>query len=184
MQCPACGFENIPGTDRCDECMEPLEELDLPQPQSGVQKRLMEDPIARLETSPPHSLSSGTAVAKALELMKEMNIGCILVVDLQQLVGIFSERDFLLKLAGLGKPLDSVVLREVMTPKPVTLEPGDTIRYALHLMSVGGFRHIPIVENTQVVGILSIKHVLRYLNRSVLRSEIRKALLKQTSPGI
>ncbi|HVN77969.1 MAG TPA: CBS domain-containing protein [Terriglobia bacterium] len=184
MQCPACGFENIPGSDRCDECMEPLAELDLPQAQSGVQKRLMEDSITRLETSPPHSVFSGTSVAKALELMKEMNIGCILVVDEHQLVGIFSERDFLLKLAGLGKPLTDVVLREVMTPKPVTLEPGDTIRYALHLMSVGGFRHIPIVDNTRVLGILSIKHVLRYLNRSVLRSEIRKALLQQPSPGI
>ena len=184
MQCPACGFENIPGSDRCDECMEPLAELDLPQPQSGVQKRLMEDPITRLETSPPHSVSSGAPVAKALELMKEMNIGCILVVDDQKLVGIFSERDFLLKLAGLGKPLDDVLLRDVMTPKPVTLEPSDTIRYALHLMSVGGFRHIPIVEATQVLGILSAKHVLRYLNRSVLRSEIRKALLKQPSTDI
>ena len=181
MQCPACGFENISGTDRCDECMEPLAELDLPQPQEGVQKRLMEDPIARLETSPPHSLPSGTAVAKALELMKETKIGCIIVVDQERLVGIFSERDFLLKLAGTEKPLDTVSLKEVMTPKPVTLEPGDTIRYALHLMSVGGFRHIPIVEDSRVVGILSIKHVLRYLNRSVLRSEIRKAVLKQAN---
>lgn len=184
MQCPACGFENIPGTDRCDECLEPLAELDLPQPQAGVQKRLMEDPISSLETSPPHSLPSGAAVARAIDLMKEMRIGCILVVDQQELVGIFSERDFLLKLASLGKPLDAVLLKEVMTLKPVTLEPGDTIRYALHLMSVGGFRHIPVVEGTRILGILSIKHVLRYLNRSVLRSEIRKAILKEANAGL
>jgi CBS domain-containing protein len=163
--------------------MEPLSGLNLPQPQEGVQKRLMEDPIARIKTSPPHSLPSDTPVAEALELMKEKNIGCILVVDQPQLVGIFSERDFLLKLAGLGKPLNTVILREVMTPRPVTLEPGDTIRYALHLMSVGGFRHIPIVDAAQVVGILSIKHVLRYLNRSVLRSEIRKALSQSNAGG-
>ena len=181
MQCPACGFENIPGADRCDECLEPLAELDLPQPQAGVQKRLMEDPIAYVETSPPRSLPSGTPVIEAVELMKKMNVGCILVVDQQQLVGIFSERDFLLKLAGLEKSLEGVLLKEVMTPKPVTLEPGDTIRYALHLMSVGGFRHIPIVEAGRAVGILSIKHVLRYLNRSVLRSEFQKAIEQASS---
>jgi CBS domain-containing protein len=168
MLCPACGYENIAGTDRCDECMEPFSKLDVPQSKGGVQGRLMEDCIGRLEASPPLALPPQASVFEALQLMKQNKLGCLLVTEKGQVVGIFSERDFLYKLAGLDKPLTSILLQTVMTPKPVTLSSGDSIRFALHLMSVGGFRHIPIVKSQCPEGILSIKHVLRYLNQTIL----------------
>ena len=167
MLCPACGYENIAGTDRCDECMEPLTKLDVPQSKGGVQERLMEDSINRLEFSPPVSLPPQASVFQALQLMNQNKMGCLLVVEHGQVVGIFSERDFLYKLAGSDQPITSILLQNVMTPKPVMLSSGDSIRFALHHMSVGGFRHIPIVKGLTPEGILSIKHVLRYLNQTI-----------------
>lgn len=163
MLCPACGHDNLAGTDRCDGCMAPLMKLDVPQPRSGLQERLMEDSIAALNPAAAIAVAADSPVSRAVELMKRHHVGCVLVMNGKQLAGIFSERDFLLKVAGSDRSVDQIPLREVMTAKPVALSPEDSIRFALHEMSVGGFRHIPLVRGDEAVGIISIRDVLSYL---------------------
>jgi len=175
MYCPACGFENLPGADRCDECMQPLMKLDIPQPGQGLQQRIMEDAVSHLNPLPPITLPADAPIGDAIQTMKEHGVGCVLALENNELVGILSERDLLHKLAGARAISGQIRLKDVMTTRLVTLGPEDSIRFALHQMSVGGFRHIPIVKNKQPVGIISIKDVLRYINCAILQPKPEEA---------
>ena len=169
MLCPACGSDNLPGADRCDDCMQPLAKLDVPRPTIGFQQRLMEDSVSHLNPAPPIGLPGSAPVSEAIQTMKEHRVGCVLVLEENKLAGILTERDLLYKVAGNDRPLNEIRIRDVMTARPVTLSLDDSIRFAIYQMSVGGFRHIPILESNQPVGIISIKDVLRYLCHSVQR---------------
>ena len=172
MQCPSCGHDNLPGLDRCETCMASLMKLDVPQAKSGLQERLMEDSISALRPAQAISLPAEASVLEAVERMKERHVGCILVMKDGQLAGIFSERDFLLKATGLSRSLEEIQLAEVMTPSPITLSPEHSIRFALHEMSVGGFRHIPLVRNREPVGIISARDVIGYLCHQIQHAEV------------
>jgi CBS domain-containing protein len=152
--------------------MASLMKLDVPQAKSGLQERLMEDSISALRPASVISLPSDASVLDAVTTMKEHHVGCILVMKEGQLAGIFSERDFLLKAANLGRSLAEIQLGEVMTPRPITLSPEHSIRFALHEMSVGGFRHIPLVRNREPVGIISARDVIGYLCHQIQRAEV------------
>lgn len=172
MLCPACGHDNLAGADRCETCMASLMKLDVPQAKSGLQERLMEDSVSALRPAQAISLPAEASVLEAVATMKERHVGCILVMKDEQLVGIFSERDFLLKAANLGRSLGEIQLAEVMTPGPITLSPEHSIRFALHEMSVGGFRHIPLVRNREPVGIISARDVIGYLCHQIQHAEV------------
>lgn len=150
--------------------MASLMKLDVPQPKSGLQERLMEDSISVLRPPQAISLPAQASVLEAVAIMKERHVGCILVLDNGQLVGIFSERDFLTKAAGLD--LGKIQLSEVMTPRPITLSPEHSIRFALHEMAVGGFRHIPLLRDRAPVGIISARDVIRYLCQQIRHTEV------------
>ena len=108
------------------------------------------------------------SVAEAIRQMKADQKGLVLVVADQLLVGIFTERDILLKLVGEEKDLNQMKVRDCMTRAPETVEPSDSLRIALNKMSVGGFRHIPIAEQGRVVGLVTAKDALRFLARELL----------------
>lgn len=172
MLCPACGHDNLPGADRCETCMASLMKLDVPQPKSGLQERLMEDCISVLQPAQAVSLSAEASVSDAVATMKQHHVGCILVMEGAQLAGVFSERDFLLKADVLDRKLEDIQLHEVMTPRPITLSPEHSIRFALQEMAVGSFRHIPLVRNQEPVGIISARDVIRYLCQQIRHSEV------------
>lgn len=171
MICPFCGHDNIPGSDRCAECMHSFRDLDLPQPKEGLQRHLMQDAISRLNMTHPVRLQVDDPVVQAIELMKQHRVGCTLVLDGEKLVGIFTERDALFKLAGLPHDLNQLTLRQVMTPDPAKLTPDDSMATALNKMSIGGFRHLPVVDQAGTpLGLISIKDILGYIYDTVLRS--------------
>ena len=101
------------------------------------------------------------AVREAVAIMREHHVGCVLVVEGERLAGILTERDLLLKMEHAD--LDGPVSR-LMTPDPETLSPDDPIVYALNKMSVGGFRHVPLVDGDgRPVGVVSVKDVVDYI---------------------
>jgi CBS domain-containing protein len=100
--------------------------------------------------------------ADAIQRMLEAGVGSVLVVDGPQPIGIFTERD-VLKLAGAGVSFGTALLRDVMTPKPVTVSSDDGILAAAQLMGERNLRHLPVVEGGNLVGIVSIKDVLGFL---------------------
>jgi len=96
--------------------------------------------------------------------MQEEHIGCVLVVKKGRLEGIFTERDILMKIVASGKDLARTKVEEVMTSDPEVLEPDDMLAFALKYMHLGGYRHLPVVDDRQhPVGILSVKNIVDYL---------------------
>src|SRR4029434_9335226 len=105
-------------------------------------------PIAQLNPRVPITIEGNTSLERATRQMKANNIGCLLVADAQdRLVGIFTERDVLMKVAGLVDDLSAASVADYMTPSPVTIKPDQPIAHALHLMSIHGFRHLPLVDD-------------------------------------
>ena|SRR5256885_11506520 len=105
------------------------------------------------------SVEPGETITEAARRMVERNLGAVLVLDGGRLVGIMTERD-LMRAVARGLHRDAVVA-EYMTKDPETIEPGDTTQHATVLMIHGGFRHLPVVERDDVVGILSIRDLMR-----------------------
>ncbi|MFO0997784.1 MAG: CBS domain-containing protein [Alphaproteobacteria bacterium] len=104
----------------------------------------------------PRVLPPRATVREACQLMREHRIGAVLVADAdRRLLGIFTIRDAVCRVLADGKTGDDTTLAEVMTPHPQAMPPGKTAIEALRLMQDGGYRHMPVVENGKIVGIVS-----------------------------
>jgi len=108
----------------------------------------------------PVTTSSDITVAAAARLMKQNRIGALLVVDGGRLAGIFTERDALFRVVAEGRDPSATRISEVMTRNPRTIEPDRPFGHALHLMYEGGFRHVPVVEDTRPIGMVSTRDAL------------------------
>lgn len=100
--------------------------------------------------------------AEAIRTMLDAGVGSVLVVDGPELVGIFTERD-VLRLAGAGVSFGTVLLRDVMTPGPLSVSSDVTILDAAQMMGARNLRHLPVVEGGNLVGVVSIRDVLGFL---------------------
>ncbi|MDP6113899.1 MAG: CBS domain-containing protein [Planctomycetota bacterium] len=129
-----------------------------------ITSSLLRDSVSVLEPSTPISLDIKSTVADAIHVMKEHRIGCVLIIDDAELVGIFSERDILTKALGRGMDHSQTQIVDVMTGEPECLHYEDSVGFALNKMSVGSFRHIPLVDTeNRPVGLISAKDIFRYL---------------------
>lgn len=121
--------------------------------------------VGSINISEPLCVSETATVRDAVKLLKEHKSGCIMVLnDSHELVGIFSERDCMLKVMDSTKYSLETPVNEVMTRDPVCEGPECTLAYALTLMSQGGFRHLPVIDDQRIpVGLLSVKNVVDQL---------------------
>jgi CBS domain-containing protein len=101
-----------------------------------------------------------TTVEAAARLMADAQVGAVLVVDGKRLVGIFTERDLTFRVVARGRDPRATRLAEVMTKEPMTISPRETFGYAMLLMHENGFRHMPVIENGEAVGVVSARHAL------------------------
>jgi CBS domain-containing protein len=101
-----------------------------------------------------------TTVAKAAKLMAKKNVGAVLVVVEKRLAGIFTERDAVFRVIAAGLDPGATAIGEVMTRDPVSVDPNEIFGRALLAMHDGGFRHVPVVENGEPVGIVSSRSAL------------------------
>jgi len=101
-----------------------------------------------------------TTVSKAAKLMANKNVGAVMVVEKERLVGIFTERDAVFRVIARGLDAQTTRLTDVMTTAPQTVDPDKTFGYALLLMYENGFRHVPVIENGKPVGIVSGRNAL------------------------
>jgi CBS domain-containing protein len=165
--CPDCGFENIEGIDACEQCQQPLTNLGWRMRNSSVEASLFRDRIAALEPKRPATVPPSASVGDVLNKMAGDSIGCVVVVHGEEVVGIFSERDALLRLNIEAAQLSQRPISEFMTPQPETLETDDKIAFALHKMDLGGYRHVPILEGGRLKGVISVRDILRYLTQRI-----------------
>jgi len=108
-----------------------------------------------LLTAPPQ-----TTVIKAAKLMARRNVGAVLVVEHQHLTGIFTERDPVFRVVARGLDSRTTRLVDVMTKDPKTVSPDKSFRYALLVMDENHFRHLPVVENGKLIGVISSRNAL------------------------
>ena len=115
--------------------------------------RSMSDLVSRQK---PLTLPPETTVKSACEYMRERGVGAVLVTDDQRrLLGIFTGRDAVCRVLAEGKSAGLTKLADAMTPQPDTIGPARTAIAALRMMQDGGYRHLPVVDAGQVVGIVS-----------------------------
>ncbi len=166
MICPSCCHKNLPGDDVCRHCKQPLVAFDLPQPENQVERSLMYDQVKTLKQKLPVTITQSATVGDTLALMVSATVGAVLVVDeAGRLVGIFSERDLLKKIAGVVADYEHLPIADFMTPRPESVSTTDTLNFVLQKMDAGGYRHVPVLENGKPVGIISARDMLRFLTR-------------------
>jgi CBS domain-containing protein len=107
------------------------------------------------------SVQPGDTVLAAITLMAEQRIGAVLVMDGDKLVGILSERDYSRKCVLQGRRSADTVVSEIMTREVVTVPPTMTAREGLELMTHSFFRHLPVVEDGKLIGVVSIGDLVK-----------------------
>jgi len=109
------------------------------------------------------SIVPDTTVYDALDLMVEKNVGALLVLENNRLMGIFTERDYARKVILKGKASKETLIREIMTEDPVTVTLDNTIEECMRLMTNKFIRHLPVLENGELQGIISIGDVVKFI---------------------
>lgn len=165
MICPSCGHDNLEGMDRCENCLAPFCDLDVPRADNatGLARSVMEDDLRRLHQEETLFVNPETPAKEVVQRMKTERTGCALVLDADQLKGIFTEHDVLCKMTGAGAAAGDVAVKELMSPNPETLRETDSIAAALNKMSLGRYRHLPIIKSDGGYSVISIKSVLKYI---------------------
>ncbi len=110
-----------------------------------------------------YRVSPDTTIGEAVRLMNEANVGCVLVMEGEQLAGIFSERDLMWLFTEDDPGLAARPIRERMTSKPITVPPSLSVEKALLECTDRRVRHLPVVEDGQLLGLLSIGDLVRFV---------------------
>jgi CBS domain-containing protein len=113
-----------------------------------------------IEGQEPVTAATDMTVSEAARLMRERNIGALMVVESERLVGVFTERDGLFRVLAETRDGSTTRLADVMTRNPTTIDPASGFTHALQMMHDGGYRHLPVVEQGRVIGIVSVRDAL------------------------
>ena len=109
------------------------------------------------------SIAPNDTAYKALQLMSEKNFGCLLVIDKGKVVGIFTERDYARKVILKGKSSKTTPVSELMTKEVLFVDPGTSVEDCMALMIEKCVRHLPVMENKKLVGIVTVGDVVKQL---------------------
>ena len=107
-----------------------------------------------------YSVNAGDSVMQAVHIMVDKNIGAVGVLRDGELVGVFSERDLMKRVVAAGRGPGSTEISEVMTPRPRTVSPNETFENCMFIMREHGFRHLPVVKEGKLFGLVSLRDLL------------------------
>jgi CBS domain-containing protein len=110
-----------------------------------------------------YTIDAKSTVFEALRIMAERNVGALVVMDGETLIGIFSERDYARKVVLKDKFSRETEVREIMTPNPILVTPDTEVRECMRLMTDHQVRHLPVVERGGLVGVISIGDVVKWI---------------------
>ena len=122
--------------------------------------------ILKTKGSNVFSVLPNTSVYDALKIMGEKNIGALMVIENDELRGIFSERDYARKVVLVNRTSRETLISEIMTANVITISPSDTIDHCMEQMSEKRIRHLPVAVNGKVVGLISISDVVTAIIQS------------------
>lgn len=122
---------------------------------------IVQDLLKGKKTNSIFSVMPDSTVLEAMRLMAEYNIGAMLVMEGNKIVGILSERDIVRKVELQGKTTEKTLVRDIMTEKVLYVEPNQPLEECMALMTEKRIRHLPVIENDCLQGVISIGDVLR-----------------------
>jgi len=111
------------------------------------------------------SIAPNATVFEAIQLMAEKNVGALLVLDGTVLVGVITERDYTRKVALKGKASKETAVREITGGTPMTVTPAHTVEHCMRMMTEHRVRHLPVLEEGKVTGIVSIGDLVNWIIR-------------------
>jgi len=117
--------------------------------------------LLRAKGSQMYSVAPGDSVRHAIEIMATRHVGALLVMDQGQLLGIISERDYARKVILMNRSSQDTPVRDIMSSPAVTVTPQASVHECMQLMTARRFRHLPVVENGRVIGVLSIGDLVK-----------------------
>ncbi len=124
----------------------------------GKVKNILEGKSSEIISARPDQ-----TVFEALEIMLNKNVSALLIMDNRELKGIFTERDYARKVILRGKASRDTKLQEVMTEAPLTIDPAQSVDECMRLMTSKFIRHLPVIENGELVGIISIGDLVKHI---------------------
>ncbi len=129
------------------------------------------------------TVSPEKSVFDALKIMAEKDVGALLVVKGKTLVGVFSERDYARKVILHGKSSKDILVNEIMSSPPIFIEPDHTVDQGLAIMSAKHVRHLPVMENNRLIGVVTIGDLVKSLidEQKVVIDHLEKHILSKTS---
>jgi CBS domain-containing protein len=119
--------------------------------------------LLRDKASVLHSIPATAIVLDAIKMMAEKNIGAVPVLQQGKLVGMFSERDYTRKVVLMGRTSKDTFVGEIMTRNPETVTLASTVNDCMEIMTEQRTRHLPVIENGEIVGILSIGDLVKWI---------------------
>jgi CBS domain-containing protein len=119
--------------------------------------------LLRQKGSVVWSITPEATVFEAIKLMADKNIGALLVVSGDELLGVFSERDYTRKIALQGKTSKETRVREILSDKVISVTPRDSIEECMRLMTEHRVRHLPVLDDKKIVGIVSIGDLVNWI---------------------
>jgi CBS domain-containing protein len=148
---------------------------------------LVREPVTAVPVREPLIMAASETATEAMRAMQREHRGCVIVTDdgtrNSKLLGIFTERDVLLRIVDRGKNPATLPIGEVMTPEPECLAVDSTVAHALNKMSVGGFRHVPVVDQEhRPAFVISVRDVVEFLVAAFPREVLTLATGRESSP--
>ena len=130
-----------------------------------LESALAHESVGSAASHPALLVDASTPLRRVLQLMREGSRGAVLVVSNETLVGIFTERDVLMKVAGQPIDIEHTAVNQLMTVNPITLPVDASVAFALNKMLIEGFRHIPLVDDhNRPIAVVSMRDLIDYLS--------------------
>ena len=144
---------------------DPLDDYEPREYESPLEEALAEETVAAIQATPYAEISSEETVSAALKALSGLEVASLLVVEKGRLVGVFTERDVLERVATDYEDIQNLPVRLVMTEDPVVVYDTDPACRALSAIATAGYRHVPVLNlNEEVVGVISLRRFLSFLN--------------------
>jgi len=143
---------------------DPLSDFEPRQYADELERALSEQPVSDIVSKPVTTIGPDTSIYDAMQQMDLLGISCLLVAEDDRLVGVFTERDVLNKIADHYDTMKDHPVSEVMTAEPVTVYETDRASVALCVIAVSGLRHVPVLDvDGKPVGVVSPRRVTSFL---------------------
>ena len=110
-----------------------------------------------------YSISPNSCVYDALEDLEERNLGSLVVVEIGKLIGVFTERDYARKVILKGRSSKETLVRDIMSSRPIFVTPDNTLDECMQLMTDKFIRHLPVLANDELIGVISIGDIVKYI---------------------